>query len=708
MKKKVLILFVASLFLVSAVPLMNAYPVKCDVCVKEKKTQSDMGYQSGMTDMGPHDTENIIQVWDMKTQGVGDNIPSQFDWRNYNGADWTTPVKHQGVCGSCWAFSALAAMESRYEIEHNDPSLDIDLSEQYLLSCLPRAGSCDGGWADKAYKYIKDEGYYGNYVNGVTTETCFPYEGDDDVPCSDKSSDWDEHLYEVYDYQTYQSYNNLYSIDDMKEDLVNEGPIVAYMYITDDFRNYWNYHGSDSYYPYSYIQHNPNHAILIVGYQDDPSISKGGYWIVKNSWGNWWGINGYFKAEYGALKIGTEWVTVDVPDPLVVDYEYQPEAVDVGDTIQFSCIGNYDSYWWDFKDGYYSDLPEPKHVFYEEDIFEVTLTVTYDGQVGTCKKTITVPSVPPVADFSYDPLSPVTSENINFYDESSGSSESWFWEFGDGSTSTMQNPVHQYATAGTYQVVFETTGLGETSTKTKYVTVVNRLPHASFEHLVVSDRVVQFTDTSYDEDGQIVSWYWEFGDGATSTQQNPTHTYDASMSTATVTLTVTDDEGGVVSTNMIISVIMDPEHIDQSNEVIMGYYNTYVNYHYAQTFTPTVNEITKIEIYISNTDAGNYDFYMYLYSGVLGSVIASKAIDKDDIHQGWITFEFDSPVTVTPGATYTLRPYYPSYGSYDSYQMAYSSYGDQYPDGGLYYRRGVSGSFYQLSNQDLVFRVYGI
>ena len=85
---------------------------------------------------------------------VPDNIgkigtfPPSWDWRNaeHNGkvGDWCTPVRNQGSCGSCWAFSAIGALEAIINIREGSPYLDIDLSEQQLLSCPPDSGGCDG------------------------------------------------------------------------------------------------------------------------------------------------------------------------------------------------------------------------------------------------------------------------------------------------------------------------------------------------------------------------------------------------------------------------------------------------------------------------------------------------------------------------------------------------------------------------------------
>ncbi|RLF38685.1 MAG: hypothetical protein DRN00_03595, partial [Thermoplasmata archaeon] len=65
---------------------------------------------------------------------LGAELPSKFDWRDYNGVDWTTPVKDQGACGCCYAFASLAAVETIIKLSMDDPNYQVDLSEQYMVS----------------------------------------------------------------------------------------------------------------------------------------------------------------------------------------------------------------------------------------------------------------------------------------------------------------------------------------------------------------------------------------------------------------------------------------------------------------------------------------------------------------------------------------------------------------------------------------------
>jgi len=212
------------------------------------------------------------------------NLPSSFDWRNVKGYNWLTPVKYQGSCGSCWAFAAVGAVESKTKIARNDPYFDIDLSEQDLVSCSD-AGSCDGGWSHEALEYIQ--------LQGITDEICFPYQASD-VECSQKCSSYQRRLWKIDSYEILE-YDSDYEI---KQALVENGPLVTYI----NMEGYWDgdiYRcNSEDEVPEGIDRY---HAIVLVGYDD-----VGGYWIAKNSWGTYFGENGYFKIGYHECCINDE------------------------------------------------------------------------------------------------------------------------------------------------------------------------------------------------------------------------------------------------------------------------------------------------------------------------------------------------------------------------------------------------------------------
>ncbi|WP_141241694.1 PKD domain-containing protein, partial [Methanosarcina spelaei] len=133
--------------------------------------------------------------------------------------------------------------------------------------------------------------------------------------------------------------------------------------------------------------------------------------------------------------------------------------------------------------------------------------------------------------------------NVKFTDTSTGTPAAWKWNFGDGTSSTQQNPVHKYSKAGTYTVILTVKNAvgSNTVTKTDYIKVTAK-PVAEFSATPTSGKApltVAFTDTST---GLPTKWKWNFGDGASSTIQNPKHKY-SKAGKYTVTLTVTNAKG---------------------------------------------------------------------------------------------------------------------------------------------------------------------
>ncbi len=167
-------------------------------------------------------------------------------------------------------------------------------------------------------------------------------------------------------------------------------------------------------------------------------------------------------------------------------------------------------------------------------------------------KTEAAPAAPaPVANFIGDPTSGYAPLTVYFLDISEGEVTSWSWDFGDTETSTEQDPIHEYQSAGIYTVSLTATGLdgSDTETKTNFITVSDTPlpPVAGFTGSPTSGDAplnVQFTDESTEN---ITSWSWDFGDGGSSTQQNPSHTY-GTAGVYTVGLTVTGPGGSDTET----------------------------------------------------------------------------------------------------------------------------------------------------------------
>jgi len=241
--------------------------------------------------------------------------------------------------------------------------------------------------------------------------------------------------------------------------------------------------------------------------------------------------------------------------PPVVEFNFSPSEPKRQEMVRFTDQssdpdGRIISWEWDFGDGTPRNREQnPTHSYSNIGTFNVVLKVTDDtGATSTKSKSITVINRPPTASFRHSPSTPTDLEIVQFTDESSdpdGRIISWRWDFGDKITSSEQNPRHRYADDGSYIVTLTVTDNdGASSTTTKSISVTNVAPTADFSYSV-SGWTVTFFDKSSDPDGHIVSWQWDFGDGTTSKEQNPTHYYAEAYfgGTYTIKLTVADDDG---------------------------------------------------------------------------------------------------------------------------------------------------------------------
>jgi PKD repeat protein len=209
---------------------------------------------------------------------------------------------------------------------------------------------------------------------------------------------------------------------------------------------------------------------------------------------------------------------------------------------------------WTFGDGSVSAEQNPSHTYTAAGIYTVSLKATNADGSNTVTKTgyITVSAIPPpTASFTGKPTSGKAPLAVTFNETSSGTPTTWSWDFGDGSTATLRNPIHTYTAAGKYTVLLTVTNAGGSnmSTRKDYITVSGSVcpPVASFSATPSSGKVpltVAFTDSS---SGSPTSWNWVFGDGANATGKNPAHIYTI-PGKYTVSLTVTNAGGSNTKT----------------------------------------------------------------------------------------------------------------------------------------------------------------
>src|SRR5208337_216432 len=152
------------------------------------------------------------------------------------------------------------------------PNTDVDLSEQIVLSCSG-AGSCNGGYMEEASTFLVD--------TGTNLETYYPYTATDGS-CSNASPGWQNSAF-LFSNWNYIDQGLVTNVDDIKSAIYSNGPVVTMFQVYEDFYSY-----SSGVYSYTQGSYLGNHAVLIVGWDD-----SAGAFIVKNSWGPYWGMSGY-------------------------------------------------------------------------------------------------------------------------------------------------------------------------------------------------------------------------------------------------------------------------------------------------------------------------------------------------------------------------------------------------------------------------------
>lgn len=193
---------------------------------------------------------------------------------------------------------------------------------------------------------------------------------------------------------------------------------------------------------------------------------------------------------------------------------------------------------WDFGGGNQDIVPNPIHVFPGPGVYNVCLTIEDDcGESQKCMDVMVV-CPPPQPAFNYM----ANSLQVDFMDQSStfGVSTTLLWDFGDGTQSSFPNPTHTYQNPGTYKVCLSLDNSCATRDTCKYISVNCPSPTASFSYSIF-DSIVTFTNQSTTSPPSA-SFFWDFGDGSTSSDENPTHSYPT-YSPYVVTLIVIDSCG---------------------------------------------------------------------------------------------------------------------------------------------------------------------
>jgi len=258
-------------------------------------------------------------------QAVKAPIPDNFNWCDHpDGNNYCTQVRNQHLpqyCGSCWAHGTLSSLADRVKIARGAKGIDINLSVQHVLNCGVNAGSCHGGSDVGVWQFIHSLGTKGQ---GLSYETSMPY-----LACSAESTEgFCAHVNTkcspmnvartcstftsmggtcapivTYPNVTIAEYGSIQGVDAMQQEIFARGPIAC---------------GIDALPVLQYTSgivtdpgNEVDHIISVTGWGTDATTGQK-YWIMRNSWGEYWGEMGFARVAFGAIQIETmcSWATV--------------------------------------------------------------------------------------------------------------------------------------------------------------------------------------------------------------------------------------------------------------------------------------------------------------------------------------------------------------------------------------------------------------
>ncbi|CAF1136608.1 unnamed protein product [Rotaria sp. Silwood1] len=241
------------------------------------------------------------------------SVPASYDLTRMVVSGTNVPVvlqiKNQGQCGSCYSFAFICLLEFQYAIQLKQSA---SLSEQQIVDCSTGDHGCNGGWISSSFGYLQNNQWQ---VNGAPY---YPYRASQGS-CAFRSSGGGGVKFGRLGYWNAMKSSSTAAAD-MQQALVSYGPLYVALFVGND--NYRSVSTVFQGYKSGIIDINGcpsssysiNHAVVIIGYGVD-SATGIPYWKVRNSWGTWWGENGYFRIRRGVNMCAIESVPFFIAQP---------------------------------------------------------------------------------------------------------------------------------------------------------------------------------------------------------------------------------------------------------------------------------------------------------------------------------------------------------------------------------------------------------
>jgi cathepsin X len=254
------------------------------------------------------DTKTFVVKSPVPLADASNPSPSDWDWRNVSGVNYATTSRNQHIpsyCGSCWAMASTSSLADRIKIMRKAAFPDYLIAVQSIVYCIP--DGCAGGDPDDVHAYIHNKGIGAdtcqNYIAQGSGFECSPTRLCENCHMTKSKGSVCNPITE-YPKFGIAEYGDVYGVENMKAEIFKRGPIPCGI-DCDRIVDWGMGPNRTGIFTDGVGQLQVDHEIAVVGYGYDDAAQMD-YWIIRNSWGEYWGDNGYFRLKMGDNQLNIE------------------------------------------------------------------------------------------------------------------------------------------------------------------------------------------------------------------------------------------------------------------------------------------------------------------------------------------------------------------------------------------------------------------